>query len=252
MLFRSISRLTSRDVADYVRAREMEGLGGNALRRELAVLSHLFTVAAAWGMPYLVNPVPGARVALPSVPGGRTRRLKADEEARLLKAAPKGFAPLIRFALATAMRRGEIADLRWEHVDLKRRVAFLPHTKNEEARSVPLAPDALKVLQSLPRAKEGKVFGVKSNTISQNMIKACNRAGVGDLTFHDLRHEAISRLFEDTDLDSMEIRQISGHKTLQMLARYTHLRNDRMVDRLAGMGRTGAQNPKRKNKRRVA
>ncbi len=65
----------------------------------------------------------------------------------------------------------------------------------------------------------------------------CNKTSITGLTFHDLRHEAISRLFEDTDLDVMEIRAISGHKTLQMLARYTHLRTHRLADRLAGMKR---------------
>lgn len=236
----AISRLTGRDLADYIRDREQEGIGGNALRRELAVLSHLYTVArSAWGMSYLVNPVPLARTALPPVPRGRNRRLHKGEEKRLIASAPNGFGKVIRFALASAMRRGEIADLRWEHVDLKRRVVLLPNTKNEEARSVPLAPDAIKVLRSLKPKAEGSVFGMKSNTFTQNMIETCRRAGIEDLTFHDLRHEAISRLFEDTDLDMMEIKAISGHKTLQMLARYTHLRTHRLAKRLAGMGRTG-------------
>ena len=69
------------------------------------------------------------------------------------------------------------------------------------------------------------------------MRKACKAAGIEGLTFHDLRHEATSRLFENTDLDIMEIKSITGHKTLQMLARYTHLRMDRLVGRLAGKDR---------------
>lgn len=242
----ALSRLTGRDVADYIRHREQQGIGGNALRRELAVLSHLYTVArSAWGMAYLANPVPLARTALPPVPRGRTRRLKKGEEEKLLESAPAGFAPVIRFALATAMRRGEIAALRWEYVDLKRRVVFLPTSKNEEARSVPLSPDAIKVLKELKPKEAGPVFEVRANTLTQNMIEACQRAGIEDMTFHDLRHEAISRFFEDTDLDMMEIKAITGHKTLQMLARYTHLRTHRLADRLAGMGRTGKRAPKR-------
>lgn len=242
----AVSRLTGRDVADYIRAREQEGIGGNALRRELAVLSHLYTVArSAWGMTYLVNPVPLARTALPPVPKGRTRRLKPGEEEKLLKAAPEGFALVIRFALVSAMRRSEISDLRWENVDLKRRVVVLPNTKNDEVRSVPLAPDALKTLKTLHPRAEGSVFNLKPNSFTQNMIKARHEAGIDDLTFHDLRHEAISRLFEDTDLDMMEIRAITGHKTLQMLARYTHLQTHRLAKRLAGMGRTGMNRPSR-------
>lgn len=235
----ALTRLTGRDLATYIREREAEGLGGNALRREIAIVSHLFTVARGpWGMSYLVNPVPAARLALPPVPQGRTRRLKGDEEGRLMRAAPRGFGKVIGFALATAMRRGEIASLCWENVDLKRKVALLPRTKNEESRSVPLSPDALRILRGLAPQEEGKVFDVESNTLTQNMIETCTRAGIADLTFHDLRHEAISRLFETTDLDVMEIKMISGHKTLQMLARYTHLRADKLAARMAGKPRT--------------
>ena len=74
-----------------------------------------------------------------------------------------------------------------------------------------------------------------NNQIPWEFAKSALRKNVRTL----LRHEAISRLFEETDLDVMEIRAISGHKTLQMLARYTHLRTYRLADRLAGMGRTG-------------
>lgn len=128
----ALSRLTGRDVADYIRTRERQGLGGHGLRRELSVLSHLYTVArTAWGMSYLVNPVPLARNALPPVPPGRERRLQGDEESQLLAAAPADFAPVIRFALATAMRRAEIAELRWEQVDFARRCLVLGAAKTK-------------------------------------------------------------------------------------------------------------------------
>ncbi|MGI0135320.1 MAG: tyrosine-type recombinase/integrase, partial [Candidatus Micrarchaeaceae archaeon] len=104
-------------------------------------------------------------------------------------------------------------------------------------RTVPLSPAALDVLKSLPRRINGSVFGLSSNAISMAWKRTVKKANIRGLTFHDLRHEAISRLFEDTNLDMMEIRAISGHKTLQMLARYTHLRTHRLADRLAGAGR---------------
>ena len=69
------------------------------------------------------------------------------------------------------------------------------------------------------------------------MIDTRHRAGIEGLRFHDLRHEATSRLFEQTDLDVMEIKSITGHKTLQMLARYSHLRTERLVARLDGAAR---------------
>ena len=69
------------------------------------------------------------------------------------------------------------------------------------------------------------------------MIRATARAGIDDLRFHDLRHEAISRLFETTDLTDMEIMSISGHKSVQMLRNYTHLRSGRLASRLDGVRR---------------
>lgn len=75
------------------------------------------------------------------------------------------------------------------------------------------------------------------DAIIQAMEQARKKAGLQDLHFHDLRHEAISRLFENTDLDVMEIKTISGHRSMQMLARYSHLRAHRLADRLAGARR---------------
>ena len=140
------------------------------------------------------------------------------------------------------MRRGEIAGLRWENVNLKQRSAHLPDTKNGTARTVPLSLEAVVILQSLPRRLDGRVFNLGSESITSDMFMACRAAGITGLTFHDLRHEAISRLFENTDLDAMEIARISGHQTLSMLSRYTHLRAHRLADRLDGVPR-GARRP---------
>jgi len=122
----------------------------------------------------------------------------------------------------------------WSHVDLKKRSALLPNTKNGETRSVPLSPSALEILRALPRNVSGSVFGIDKANITRNMLIAARKAGIEDLRFHDLRHEATSRLFENTDLDVMEVRAITGHKAMQMLARYSHLRTSRLAERLAG------------------
>ncbi len=240
----ALSRITGRQVADYIRWRGEGGASANTVRLDLTLLSHLYSVArSAWGMEYLVNPVPLAKLARPKVPRGRERRFLEGEETRLLEAASPAFGVVIRWALATAMRRGEIAGLRWEHVDRPRRSVLLPLTKNGEARSVPLSPEALSILEGLPRRIDGAVFGLSPNAIELAWRRAVTKAGIMGLRFHDLRHEAISRLFEETDLDVMEIRAITGHKTLQMLARYTHLRTHRLADRLAGMGRVPVGSP---------
>lgn len=235
---RSLASIQGKDVSEYIRKRSVAGAGANTIRLELALISHLYTVArTAWGMPYLANPVSLAKTARPRLPAGRNRRLREGEEERLLEAASAAFRPVIRWALATAMRRSEIAALRWEHVNIQQRSAHLPETKNGTARTVPLSREAVSILEALPRRIDGSVFGMSANAIECAWKRTRAAAEIEGLTFHDLRHEAISRLFERTDLDAMEIARVSGHKTLAMLSRYTHLRAHHLADRLDGAPR---------------
>ena len=241
-----LASIRTKDIADYIRERESEGMSGNTIRLDLALLSRLFNVArSSWGMESLTNPVQHAQ--RPKISKGRVRRLEGDEEERLIGACPEAFRSIVQFALETGMRRGEIASLTWDGINLKRKTAYLPRTKNEDERTVPLSPKAAKILEDLD-GRSGNVFGVSTLYITHVYMKACKKAGIEDLTFHDLRHEATSRLFENTDLDVMEIKSITGHKTLQMLARYSHLRTYRLVDRLAGAKR--GEQPKKKGRPR--
>jgi integrase len=116
-------------------------------------------------------------------------------------------------------------------VNLKKRTAHLPKTKNGEARTMPLSSRAVATLENLPRNLDGRVFGTTYEGIHQAFVRACRRAGIADLRFHDLRHEATSRLFEK-GFNPMEVSAITGHKTLQMLKRYTHLRAEDLAKRM--------------------
>lgn len=203
------------------------GLGANAVRLNLAIVSHLFTIARKeWGLSGLLNPV--LDVAKPSTVGTeRDRRLVGDEETRLLKAAEActwWLRPSIVLAIETAMRRGELASLRWEWIDVEEATLRLPQTKNGTARRIPLSPAALAQLKTMARNIDGRVLGTNADEISHQFAIARKAAGIVDLHLHDLRHEATSRLFERGDLNMMEIAAITGHKTLQMLRRYTHPR----------------------------
>ncbi len=232
---RSLASIKGSDIATLIRERQAEGLGSNAVRLDLALLSHVFTVAgSAWGMESLGNPVKRVRGQRPKLPQGRDRRLQGDEYARLLAAAHTyggEIGPLITWAIETAMRRGEIAAMRWEHLDRRARVLLVPETKNGTPRRVPLSTIALGVLDGLPRRLDGRVWGMRPDSISQAFERVCKAAGITGLTFHDLRHEATSRLFEK-GLNPMQVAAITGHKTLQMLKRYTHLRAEDLVGML--------------------
>ena len=232
---RSLASIRGRDVANAVRSLEARGLAPNSIRLHLALLSHLFNTArTAWGMESLSNPVDLVKGQRPKLPGGRTRRLVDDEPARLLAAAQSyggEIGPIITWAIETAMRRGEIAAMLWEHLDRKARVLLIPETKTGTPRRVPLSTAALAVLDGIPRRIDGQVWGMRPDSISQAFERVCGAAGIEGLTFHDLRHEATSRLFEK-GLNPMEVAAITGHKTLQMLKRYTHLRAEDLVGRL--------------------
>ena len=227
---RSMASIRGSDMAHYRDARIKSGYASNTVRLELAILSHLFeTARKEWGMEGLSNPVKSIR--MPSPPEGRDRRLKTGEMEKLLENTTEEMGRIIRFALETGMRRSEIAGMTWESVDLKKRVVTLSETKNGTKRIVPLSQESIRILSGMPRRIDEKVWGAAPDTISQDFAQACHKSGIDGLTFHDLRHEATSRFFEK-GLNPMQVAAITGHKTLQMLKRYTHLRAEDLVELL--------------------
>lgn len=202
--------------------------------RDLALLSHVFTIAMKeWNYNLPSNPVTKIRKPSPNKP--RDRRLEGNEQEQLLAELNTSgniwAVPLVQFAIETAMRRGELLALRWEHVHMDKRYVHLPDTKNGTSRNVPLSATALAVLQSLPRDISGRVFPVHFEALKSLWQRATKRACIVDLNFHDLRHEATTRLFEKS-LNVMEVASITGHKDLRMLQRYTHLRAEDLAKKL--------------------
>jgi integrase len=215
-----------------------QGLAGATVVKDLNSLSHLLDVATKdWGTPLVANPA--KLVRHPAVAPGRNRRLVPEEEGKLFAACEQSratmLAAVVRFALETAMRMGEILSLQWRHIDLQKRIAVLPDTKTWDSRHVPLSTAAVAAISPLPRhIEDDRVFWTwqRSDSLENAWRRAVTAAGIQDLRFHDLRHEAVSRLFE-LGLNPMEVASISGHKTLQMLKRYTHLKATELVKKLA-------------------
>ncbi len=184
------------------------------------------------------NPV--EKIRKPSDSAGRDRRLTADEWTAFTNECKKSRNPwlwsAVQLAVETAMRQGELLGLTWGQIDRKRKLILLldpEKIKNEEPRAVPLSPAALDLLDKLPRSTSGKVLPVERLTLYHAFSYACDRAKIKNFTFHDLRHEALSRLAERGDFSVLELAAVSGHKTLQMLKRYTHLQAERLADKLA-------------------
>jgi integrase len=223
---RTLARLTGSDLATY-REERLKCVGPATVVRELSTVSHAIDIATReWSLWLPRNPV--KLVRRPQVPRGRTRRLKHGEEQLLLSACDRGrtplLEPLIILAIESAMRRGELLQLRWEHVDLKLCVAHLVLTKNGDSRDVPLSRRAIQTLQELRAEGTSEcVFPMTGDAVRHAFEHLRVRAGMPDFRFHDLRHEAISRLFEK-GLNVPEVAAISGHKEFKVLQRYTHLR----------------------------
>lgn len=219
--------------------------GAQTVIHRLNALSKLIQTWARAHKAPLDNPVkPGVR---PSKPDGRDRRLMEGEEERLLEAAEKSSRPWLKAAIIisieTSMRQSELAGLIWGRIRLNSEYphADLPRTKNDKPRRVPLSLRAVAAFSSLWPESAAEAIGstpVLPVETGRGIIHAF-RDAVGDkefpdLRWHDLRHEGISRLFELTDLRENEIMAISGHLTPTMLARYTHIRADRLGARLPG------------------
>ena len=230
-----VSDLSPRTVAEY-RDHRLKSVSGSTCLRELQSLSALLTVAHREWQEAPSNPVLATKKPSPNQP--RNRRLTADEEKRLMAALTPSLRSgdgrwtngtrsiwlkaFVQLALETAMRRGEILGLRWEHIDLDSRTALLPLTKNGTSRVVPLSLAAMSVLQSLPRTDEGQVFPLTANAVRQAWNRVRTNAGLVDLNIHDLRHEATSRLSEC--LNVLELASVTGHRDLRCLRRYHHPR----------------------------
>jgi integrase len=227
-----LDKITSEVVSKYRDGRLRE-VSNNTVRLELAFISVVFEQCAKeWG--YKVNnPVKQIRIPKPGKP--RQRRLGPGEEEALLAACAASSATYLNslavMAIETGMRFGELVSITWGNVDFGARTVHLPDTKNGHARTVPLSTRALGAIRKVPSGN-GKVFTGKPGSIRAAFGAALKRSGVGsDLRFHDLRHEAVTRLFEK-GLNPIEVGMISGHRSMSMLQRYTHLRPEGLLSRL--------------------
>lgn len=243
--------LTPAALAEW-RDERLKSVSPATVRRDLDIISAAINIARKdWGI-HMENPVLSMRRPKPSK--ARERRLILDEEQRLLAALDNEerdehgrlgsgtrnpwIKPLVRLAIETAMRRGELLSLAWELIDLSEQTAYLPDTKNGSARSVPLSSTAISILRELPRHLSGRVFPVTDDSVKKAFTRALVRARLAyeteckinrtlpderllDLHFHDLRHEATSRIAEKLD-NILELSAVTGHKDVRMLKRYYH------------------------------
>jgi integrase len=234
---RFLSQLRGVDFAKYRDARLTAGASESTVRSELMLLSALYKVARKeWGMDGLRNPISDVAVPNPGRSNARDRRLVGDEEKRLLdalKAFGPYYAPLAELAIESAMRQGELLSLTSPAVDLDKRIARLEDTKNSERRDVPLSTRAVEIIRALPRpiVAGAPLFPLNQDDVIRTFREACTAASIENLKFHDLRHEATSRICKRVSMQ--EAMKITGHKTPSMLMRYFHPKAEDLARKLA-------------------
>lgn len=240
----SLAALSASVIAAY-RDDRLKLVAPATINRELNILSAVLNHARReWGIP-VSNCV--AEIRRPPSGPGRNRILEPEEETCLMTALDDPgrdaqgrlasgtrnhwIKPVVKLALETAMRRGELLSLRWEQVDLNRQTAYLPMTKNGEPRTVPLSRAAVSLLAELPRSIGGRVFPITPMALRKAFERACVRAGIANLHFHDLRHTATTRLAAKVP-NLIELAAITGHKDVRMLARYYHPKAEELAKKI--------------------
>jgi len=199
--------------------------------RYLAALSHAYTIAMReWEW---VEASPLRRVSKPKEPPGRCRFLSEEERTALLEACQASTSPslytVVVLAISTGMRRGEILSLRWHQVDLARGRITLEKTKNGDRRGIPLAGLALQLVAAASKVRRIDTDLLFPGTDPRKPVdittpweRARKRAKLADFRFHDLRHSAASYMAM-AGASTIEIAEVLGHRTLQMVRRYSHL-----------------------------
>ncbi|MFO1228061.1 site-specific integrase [Roseateles sp.] len=270
-----MTAVTSAEVAKW-RDRRLKEVTGGTVNREIDVLSTVFNHARREWDIHVENPIQS--IKRPEKARARDRRFSSEEESYLLAALTGGerlvdgtfskgarnpwLLPLVKLAIETAMRRGELLSLTWEHVDLKRQTAHLPDTKNGDSRTVPLSTRAVAILKALPTPeadedvdgeaqvqRTGAVFPTTALALRKGFARAIERAQeqyradckqakrrpapgfLEDVHFHDTRHEAASRLAEKLT-NVLELSAMTGHRDLRMLKRYYHPRAEDLAKKL--------------------
>lgn len=245
-----ISDLSRERLIAFGRERLKEGAGPVTISMDIGYLRTVITHAAAiHGIAVSLEAVDLARIALKRLgligkSRERDRRPTSDEIDRILtyfgdnKRQSIPMVPIVKFALGTAMREEEICRIRWEDVDERHRTVIVrdrkdPRLKQGNHQKVPLLDstgfDAWAILQEQGEetGRRGRIFPYNSRSVGTAFRRACRKLKVEDLHFHDLRHDATSRLFE-AGYTIEQVALVTGHKDWKMLRRYTHLRPEQL------------------------
>jgi integrase len=205
------------------------------INREIACLRHMLNLAEQEAK---IDAVPFKRMKALKENNIRNRILSAEEYERLLAACPPHTARIVKMAYYTGMRQGEILNLKWDQVDIKGGMVRLrpEDTKTDDARTIPLHPEVIAMLNAMPRTIHGFVFtcdGRPVKEVKRSFKTACKRSGIENFTFHDLRHTCINN-WRLQGHDYFRIMAASGHKTMNVFKRYNTVTDEELKRLVSG------------------
>lgn len=217
---------------------ELKRIKSSSVNRDLNLISSVFEQGKRWQW-VTMNPIRG--VYRPKNPRPRDRRISQDEIERILKALNfdgkrvidqrDEIAVAFLFALETAMRQGEIWRLKWCDIYMAKRYLTLHETKNGSARNVSLSSEAIRLLKLLPSYRQGgRVFVTNQQSSATIFRRALKLAGIEELTFHDTRHESLTRLAQK--LEVLDLARMTGHRDPRSLMVYYNPTAEEIANRL--------------------
>lgn len=236
----SLSEITLRVIEDYMDMR-LETVTHATAQKDVSILRAILNRAYREGLVEKAPRIPKFRPVK-----ARCRWLTAEEEARLVASAPKHLKPIVVFAVETGGRLSEILRLDWRDVNFPHDRFTFRDTKNGEDRTIRLTDRARATLTALGVKDSGPVFtfrGKPMKTVKTSFEKARTLAGLEDVRFHDLRHTFASRLVQG-GVPLYDVMHLTGHKSLEMVQRYSHLApdyQDRAIGALNAFGHSLSQ-----------
>mgnify|MGYP001273075349 CR=1 FL=1 len=221
-----LNEIRTQDVSRY-KAELRTTLSAGSSNRVIGLMKSIYNKAIAWGKYSGINPARGVKFYREEP---RTRFLEKEEIAAVIDKCKEPLRSVVIVAVYTGMRRGEIINLKWHDIDIKRGVIHLYHTKNNESRDVPMNDVVRKVLiRQLKHPESPYVFtyldGRPYRNADRQLRKILKALKIEDFRFHDLRHTFASQLVM-SGVDLNTTRELLGHKTMAMTIRYSHLSQD--------------------------
>lgn len=253
---RQLTELTPVGIEGYKGRRRTE-VSGSTVNRELALLKRMFNLAITWDLFLGANPVRKVKFFREFNTGLRV--VSREEEKSLVQNASPYLQDLIRFALNTGLRIGEIFSLRWSNADLKRGILTVFAPKTEKLREIPINAETRQVLEAWWLGKKNESIFYNPETgkpfvdLKAGFALACKKAGISGVTWHTLRHTFASRLV-GSGVDIVTVKELLGHSSISVTMRYAHTNFDSKraaVEKLDGFGDNLVTAPKRVHQNRA-